>query len=328
MIQALELKIPKKYHHGNQVLQCYETLVSSFYASVGTPYQWLFSDSWSFYYFSPQSMFTYSTSVRYPLQNSIEQIFKKPQTTYVNQDLIDLVTASRGPERCLILVIDGWYIPWSASHKRTREPHFIVAADYDASTNQVYLVDLYPTEFMGWFDFATLNFAFISNGKHAFELEKPDGFHPTAELAASQMQRCVERIRGYDDREVPTGIYGITQFMKDMLELREHGAYYVDTWYKHLKSLTDSRLMFIEFLTFIQQDQRSPHYGIDISELSRVFDKAISAWNTLRNHLMLTKMKTQYDPAKFEDKLRLIIDLEEQCADGLEKQVRRLRQLD
>ncbi|MFM9328459.1 hypothetical protein [Paenibacillus mesotrionivorans] len=328
MIQALELRIPKKYHHGNQVLQCYETLVSAFYASVDIPYQWLFSDSWSFYYFSPIGLFTNSSPIRYPLQDSIDKILKKPQTTYTNQDLIDLLTIKRGPDRCLIVVIDGWYIPWSASHRKTREPHFIVATDYDAATNQIYLVDLFPTEFVGWFDFNTFNASFISNGKHAFELEKPDEFVPPAGLAASQVEKCVSRIRGTKDGEVPTGIYGIIQFMKDMLELREYGAFYVDSWYKQLKSLTDSRLMFIEFLTFIQQDKRSPHYGMDASELNLLFDKTISAWNTLRNHLMLTKIKTQYDPAKFEDKLRLIIDLEGQCADEMERLVGRMRQLD
>jgi hypothetical protein len=328
MIQALELKIPKKYHHGNQVMQCYETLVSAFYASVDMPFQWLFSDNWSFYYFSPLGLFTHSTPIRYPLEESIDRIFKKPQTTYTNRELTELVTVERGTDRCLVVVIDGWYIPWSASHRKTHEPHFIVAQDYDPATNQIYLVDLFPTEFVGWFDFTAFNMSYISNGKHAFELEKPEHFVPPSGLAAGQMEKCVARIRGTMDGEVPTGIHGITQFMKDMLELRECGAHYVDTWYKQLKSLTDSRLLFIEFLTFIQQDKRSPYHGVDASELSHLFDKTISAWNTLRNHLMLTKIKTQYDPGKFEDKLRLIIELEAQCADELEKLIGRVKLLD
>ena len=295
---------------------CATALACSILQAYNKPFQWIFSNTWNFYYRSLEQITAFeSNHMSNPVLWNAHELFGMNLTILQEKNFDRLFEKLTQYERILISG-DSFYLPWCYGYQVSRNDyHLFAVQQYDEANRQMLVWSIHHR---GYIPAEIIKQSFERPGASAFAITPPDK-SLTDSLLSRQFQITHDKIIGTTTLNYSSGLKGLFIFKEHLEQVQAPSPAYAALWFVQFKEIIRLKISYIEFLHYLHHDESSPlHHSIP-PELIYHFMKAVSHFTAFRNILTKTAFNNSYDRVTVIRQLGKVIEAEYECAIMLEK---------
>jgi len=291
---------------------CATALACSILQAYNKPFQWIFCNTWDFYYHSLELMTAYEANN--PVLWNAHELFGM-NITALQEKNFDRLLEKLPQYEGILVTGESFYLPWCYGYQVSRNDyHMFAVQQYDEANRQMLVWSIHH---QGYIPAAIIKQSFERPGASAFAITPPDKSLPDSMLSR-HFQITRDKIIGATTRNYTSGLKGLLALKDHLAQAPTPSSAYAMLWFVQFKEIIRLKVSYIEFLHYLHHDESSPLHQSMPPELIRPFMKAVSHFTAFRNILTKSACNNTYDRGTVIRQLERVIEAEEECAIMLE----------
>lgn len=294
---------------------CADALACSVLQAYNKPFQWIFSNTWNFYYHSLEEMTAYESKLMInPVLWNAHELFGM-NLIALREKNFDRLIEKLHQYNCLLFSVETYYLPWCYGYQMSRNNFQLFAVQqYDEANRQILVWSIHHR---GYIPAEIIKQSFERPGASAFAFMPPTK-SLTDSILSRQFQITRDKIMGTTTQSYASGLKGLTAFKEHLEQAPAPSSAYAALWFAQFKEITHLKICYINYLHYLQHDESSPLRHSVPPELILHFMKAVSHFTAFRNILTKTVFNKSYNRETVIRQLEKVIESEYECAIMLE----------
>lgn len=277
---------------------CADALACSVLQAYKKPFQWIFSNTWNFYFHSLDKMTTYeSDRMNNPVLWNAVELFGM-NLIVLQEKNFDRLIENLSLHNCLFISGETYSLPWCYGYQTSRNNYHSFAVQHFDETNRQMLV--WSIHHRVYIPAEIIKQSFERPGAAAFAFTPPTK-SLTDGVLTRQLQITHDKIIGMTTPNYASGLKGLMVFKEHLEQAATPSSAYVALWFVQFKEIIQLRLAYIEFLHYLQHDESSPLRHSVPPDLILHFMKTVSQFTAFQNILTKTVFNKSYNRPGYGD---------------------------